>query len=181
MFNIAKDLQDIIDITMQRCYCTLTSHQPTELHVFSDASMKAYGGVAYLKMERETMFVLARSLVVPLKGHTLPRLKLMAAVIASQLVQLIISAFQHAPFQDTMVMLWSDSQIVIHWLHSQKRLQYIISNQVQEFNNVFPGVPWHCCPNDDNSADLLTCELSTAQFTSSQLWHHDPPWLIDES
>lgn len=78
-------------------------------------------------------------------------------------------------------MLWSDSQIVIHWLHSQKCLQQFISNRVQEINNVFPSVPWHCCPNDDNPTDLLTHGLNIAQLTSLQLWHHSPPWLIDET
>jgi len=104
-FHIAKDLQETTNITIPRCYFTLPSNQSTELHVFSDASMKAYGAVAFLRNGEQTCFVLAKSRVVPLKGHTLPRLELMGAVITSRLAQFIHTALQHASFQNISVML----------------------------------------------------------------------------
>ena len=115
----------------------LPKNQPTELHVFSDASTKAYRTVAFLRAGERTLFVLARSRVVPLKGHTLPRLELMGATIASRLAQFICTAFQHTSLQNISVMLWSDSQIVLHWLHSWKHLKQFVPNCVQEIKGLF--------------------------------------------
>ena len=84
-----------------------------ELHVFSNASMKAYGAVAFLRNGKQSCFILARSRVVPLKDHTLPRLELMAAVVASRNAERINLPSLHIS-TDISVKLWTDSQIVIH-------------------------------------------------------------------
>ncbi|KRX72824.1 hypothetical protein T4E_7436, partial [Trichinella pseudospiralis] len=61
--------------------------QRVELHVFGDASETAYGAVAYLLSTAqgggaEVKFVAAKSRVAPVKKLTLPRLELMAALLA---------------------------------------------------------------------------------------------------
>ena len=50
----------------------------TQLRIFADASMKAYGAVAYLCNGSETSMVMAKSRVAPLK-------KLMAALTGARL------------------------------------------------------------------------------------------------
>ncbi|KRZ09670.1 hypothetical protein T4C_14062, partial [Trichinella pseudospiralis] len=61
----------------------------TELHVYGDASKWAYGAVAYLKViskDKTTVrFIMSKWRVAPLKTITLPRLELMAALIAAKL------------------------------------------------------------------------------------------------
>jgi len=92
------------------------------LHVFADASIKAYGAVAYLCENGQSSLVIARTRVSPLKTKTLPRLELMAAVVAARLAKFIQSSL--APlYKDISIHLWSDSQIVLHWLHSHKKLK----------------------------------------------------------
>lgn len=58
-----------------------------ELWIYSDASEKAIAAVSYLKAffpdgSASTGFLLGKSKVAPVSGHTIPRLELCAAVLA---------------------------------------------------------------------------------------------------
>lgn len=67
----------------------------TELCVFSDASTKAIGAVAYLKVlqkdgQVEVGFVMGKKAkLAPLSEPTIPRLELCAAVLAVEMADLI--------------------------------------------------------------------------------------------
>ncbi|KRY91799.1 hypothetical protein T4D_13744 [Trichinella pseudospiralis] len=62
-----------------------------ELHGFSDASERAYGGAVYIKMidaegKGAIKLIVAKSKIAPLKSVTLPRLKLVAALVTAKLI-----------------------------------------------------------------------------------------------
>ncbi|XP_052706713.1 uncharacterized protein LOC128182142 [Crassostrea angulata] len=64
------------------------AHQ-VDVHVFSDASEHAIAAVAYLQVtdefgETSLGFLMGKSKLAPLKGHTIPRLELCAAVLATE-------------------------------------------------------------------------------------------------
>lgn len=68
-----SELQFLPDTCMPRCYTTPETQDGTvQLHVFGDASERAYGAVAYLRFysaghEVQTAFAMARSRVAPRK------------------------------------------------------------------------------------------------------------------
>lgn len=107
-----------------------------ELHIFSDASTKAYEAVAYLCQGNCTSFIIAKARVAPLKQLTLPKLELMGATIAAQIFTVIKSSIGD---KFNSVYMWSDSQIVLHWLNSNKKLKQFISNRVLAIKEACPA------------------------------------------
>ena len=87
---IVKDIQVATTVTMPRRYFANADLSSTaaQLHVFTDASIKAYGVVAYLQVNEQMAFVIAKTRVAPVKELTLPKLELMAALIAARVMQL---------------------------------------------------------------------------------------------
>jgi len=122
--------------------------------------------------------VMAKTRVVPMKSHTLPRLELMAAIIGSFLCKFVLKFLHHLSFDVTM---WSDSQITLHWLLSKKNLQQFVANQVYEIHRLLPDSTWHYCPTECNPVNLLTRGISAQCLKTSDLWHHGPDWLTQES
>ena len=145
------------------------------LHVFADASPKAYGAVSYITSGNQCSLVMAKSRVACLKKLTLPQLQLMAALNGARLASFVSQAFK------SEVKLWSDSEIVLHWLPSSKPLKQFVANPTKEIKGMFPIPYWNHCPTADNPAGFLTCGISAEQLQSSSLWKHGPQWLLSES
>ena len=116
--------------------------------------------------------VMSKSRVAPLKGLTLPRLELMAAVIGARLLRHV-----RKEVTVTKVELWSDSQIVLHWLQTTRTLQRFEKNRVNEINGLTDNRKWRYCPTKENPADLLTRGISAAQFVNNDLWLRGPHWI----
>ena len=87
----------------------------TSLHVFADASPRAYGAAAYFQFGMNSYFVMSKVRAAPIKQHSLPRLELMEAVTPARLCSYIMTSL-NATFS---VCLWSDSKIVLSWIYSK--------------------------------------------------------------
>lgn len=71
-----------------------------ELCVFSDASVQAIAAVAYLKVTQgdglvEVSFILGKAKLAPLAGLTVPRLELCAAVLATEIAEVVQESMLH--------------------------------------------------------------------------------------
>ena len=104
--------------------------------MFADVSIRTFGAVAYLTSDNDMIFVMAKNHVTPLKNLILPKLELMANVIASRVATFIIDSLY---LQDTHTYFWRDSQITLHWLNSKKVLPQFIGRRVQEIKEAVPG------------------------------------------
>ena len=174
---VLTDICKAADTSIERRFFTTDFSEPSvQLHVFADASTKAYGAAAFFSRPDQTTFVMAKGRVAPLKPVTLPKLELMAAVIAARLARFVLDSLRI----DVPTHLWTDSQIVLFWLQSTKSLPQFIKHRVSEISKLTPNASWRHCPSAANPADLLTRGISFEQFISSNLWWHGPEWLRDQ-
>ena len=90
-----SELPQLQHITLPGCYTTnVPTDAPVELHIFCDASEKAYGAVTYMRIEDsegkvQVAFVMARSHVAPKKQLSIPHLELCAALSGAQLAKIL--------------------------------------------------------------------------------------------
>ncbi|XP_006811857.1 uncharacterized protein LOC102801503 [Saccoglossus kowalevskii] len=177
--NIAHDLQEVTNIRINRRYFSNDNNNnknDIEIHAFSDASTKAYGGVVYIKSGKQTTLVMSKTRVAPIKNNTLtlPRLELMAAVVATRLSKFVTSALS-TKYNITGLVLWSDSQIVLHWINNRGKPDQFTTNRITEINS-FPQESMYV-PTNSNPADLLTRGLNPKELRNSKLWWQGPEWL----
>lgn len=94
-----------------------------QIHVFSDASEKAYGAAIYIHSSNDTGHVRVRLLcskskVAPLKVQTLSRLELAGAKLAAELSKRVQKAVGIGSDQN---FYWTDSKITLSWLSRLSR------------------------------------------------------------
>jgi hypothetical protein len=110
-------------------------HSKAQLHHFCDASQLAYGTVSYLRLtnahdEIHCVFILSRSRVAPLKAVSIPRLELMAAVLAVEEDRMLL---KELPVTIEASHFWTDSKIVLKYITNQdKRFHMFVANRLSE-------------------------------------------------
>ena len=129
-----SSLHCLSDIAIPRMmsHTSVSLTQRSEVHIFSDASEKAIAAAAYLKTVSDSLtsvrFIMGRSKLAPLKGHTIPRLELCGAVLATELAE-IISAQLDIPLES--MEYYTDSRIVLGYINNRTRRFYTyVSNRV---------------------------------------------------
>ncbi|KAI4873908.1 hypothetical protein NFI96_029123 [Prochilodus magdalenae] len=132
---------------------SLSQAAHTELCVFSDASTKAIGAVAYIRSigedgKSDVGFVFWKAQLAPQSEPTIPRLELCAAVMAVEIAEFILSEMD---LQPNAVKFYSDSKVVLGYIHSQtKRFYVYVHNRVQRIRQSTKPEQWLYVPSEQN-------------------------------
>ena len=151
-----------------------------QIHIFCDASQKAYGSAVYFRAELssgrvQVRLVMSRVKVAPLKLVTLPRLELLAALLGSRLYNFIKDSF--VCLDSVPVYMWTDSQVALSWIRSPAfNYKVFVANRVVEIQSLTPPSAWRHCSSAMNMADVLSRGCSLSELVSSN-WFKGPMWL----
>ncbi|XP_074661993.1 uncharacterized protein LOC141914638 [Tubulanus polymorphus] len=174
-FSIRNDLSRASEIVLSRKYLSQPQTQNYEIHVFADSSKAAFGAVVYLRNQHDTSFVMSKTRVAPVKELTIPRLELLAALTGSKLIDYVTESLG-SEIAITKKVLWSDSQIVLCWLNSDRKLPVFVSNRVKQIKSIKID-EYRYCPTSDNPADILSRGIDSEKLRHSNLWWFGPEWL----
>ena len=183
-FKWLDDLKDLEAITVRRCYFIRpTNFESIEVHGFADSSTVAFASVVYLRViyegEIDTMLVISKNKIAPIKRPSVPRLELLAALITSRLVHCVKEALETLNRVNiNKVYFWSDSFTTLFWIKGvNKQWKLFVENRVQDIRELAPPDRWFYCSTDDNPADIPTRGLEFSKLRESSKWWFGPFWL----
>jgi hypothetical protein len=144
------------------------------LHVFADSSESGYGAVIYIvtkngiEEKKHSMLVISKAKLAPVKKITLPRLELLACLVASRLLKVVKKALN---LPEIHYKCYTDSQIALHWIKGDaNRYKPFVANRVQEIQDLIDPSSWSHVAGKENPADLLTRGLSAVSLKGSSVW-----------
>ena len=153
----------------------------TSVHIFCDASENAIAAVAYIHARNnsgsmELGFILGKSNVAPVHGHTIPRLELCSAVLSTQIAETIA---HHLQLPICEFKLYTDSKVILGYINNESRrfFNYVI-NRVQKIRSCTHPHPWHYVHTDINPADKGTRTLPASKISDST-WIKGPAFLLE--
>ncbi|XP_003740990.1 uncharacterized protein LOC100904124 [Galendromus occidentalis] len=180
-----NNLKNAPFIQVERNLFELPRDQATrELHVFADASFSAFGTSAYIrefqgpypKDKVSVKFIMAKTRVTPLKGKwTIPRLELMAALLAARMASKIRKYLSN---EIDSIHMYSDSSSVLGWIRdTPDRWTQFVSNRIREIQSLTDPNSWSYIRSEENPSDLLSRASPLDSEELRKLWLQGPPWL----
>ncbi|XP_017477979.1 PREDICTED: uncharacterized protein LOC108367793 [Rhagoletis zephyria] len=149
----------------------------TTLHGYCDASSQAYAAVIYTRTVdvggvAHISLLTARTKVAPLKGATIPRLELSAALLLAETIQNVRDSLG---LIDAPYYLWSDSATVLCWLKKHPTtLKPFISNRVRRIKKLTSPDRWYYVRSAQNPADCASRGITPEELLVYPLWWHGP-------
>ena len=159
---------------------SLQEYTRVSLHVFTDASSRAYAAAAYLRVADDegkvtVNLVASKCRLAPPNGETIPRLELLGALLGARLLNSLRKEYKDFLKIDAEF-LWTDSSVVLAWINQGPRVGGVfVANRVEEITAV--GGVWSWVPTDENPADLPTRGTTVSQLSVRRIWWNGPYWL----
>ena len=145
-----------------------------ELHSFGDASLSEVGAAVYVVVPENSgtthQLVAAKGRLAK-QGLTVPRLELVAAHMATNLLVNVRNALDNVP--SPKLYGWLDSTVALHWIKGNGQYKQFVANRVAKIQ-LHKEIEWRYVPTSVNPADLAS---RGAQVRNCQLWWTGPEWL----
>ncbi|KAK9720556.1 Pao retrotransposon peptidase [Popillia japonica] len=178
-----KHIQSINELQIPR-KLIIDNRVSIDIHVFSDASEKAYGTCLFVRSVdcfKNVCVKLgcSKSRVAPLKVLSLPRLELSAAVLS---VQLCLKALMAFNLSFNSITFWCDSTIVLSWIATESsKLKTFVANRVSKIQRFSKLSQWRYVPSHENPADIISRGLNPDEIINYTSWFNGPRWLFLET
>ncbi|XP_054746751.1 uncharacterized protein LOC129251377 [Anastrepha obliqua] len=174
------ELKQLAHLKVNRWFGTEVAGSFTQLHVFADASERAYAAVLYARTTQSdgsitVSLISSKTKVAPLKPTTLPRLELCAAHLAAKLVRSVLHCWSELRYP---LFAWTDSTITLAWLQAHpSRWVTFIANRVADIQEVLPPGCWNHVRSEQNPADCASRGITPSELLRHQLWWAGPIFL----
>ncbi|GFY60970.1 integrase catalytic domain-containing protein [Trichonephila inaurata madagascariensis] len=175
-----EQLPILAGIKIPRCL-NLSSNGSKQitLHVFCNASKKAFAACVFLRVEyEENVFVKpieAKARVAPLKDISIPRLELLACTFGARLAA---SVKNDLNLPDVRIYFLTDSMTGLAWIQRTRDWGVFVFNRVKEIRNLSDVSSWEHVPSEKNFADILSRGCSAQQLIYLRWWE-GPSWLFE--
>ena len=158
------------------------------LHVFCDASEKAYGCCIYLRCVNKTgsihvALVCGKNKLAHMKTMIIPRLELLSAHLAVNMETKVKMELNDVFLGEST--FWSDSKIVLAYIkNTTSRYHVFVANRISNIHLLSSTSQWNHIAGKNNPADLLTRGITISQLTDEWLngpnflWLHRCDWSI---
>lgn len=180
--NFISSLRHLHEIRVPRCVMSEPSRYK-QLHIFTDASIEAYGACAYIRSFNDNdspitvRLLCAKTKVAPLRSVSIPRLELCGALVGAKLYRKIKESLR---LEFDKVYFWTDSTIVQAWVRmSPHLLKTFVQNRVSEINTLTEDSIWRHIQGVQNPADLLSrgVSIESLRYDATSLWWSGPAFL----
>ncbi|GBM61401.1 hypothetical protein AVEN_70763-1 [Araneus ventricosus] len=175
-----QDLKILEEIHISRWInVTAENLKHCTIHTFCDASKEAYVPVVFLRLEEESSIKLsllaAKSRISPLRGGTIPRMELLAALVGARLTNSVIEVLN---WKEVKCYYWSDSTTVLAWISREENWSVFVRNRVQEIRKLSSPLAWNHAVGELNPADFPSRGCAATQLLSLRWW--EGPKLLTE-
>jgi len=155
-----QSLKDLHFLQIPRCIKPVMFNDAVvQLHLFCDASLKAYGECCYVRCINKqgsihTSLIMSKARVAPMKYQTIPRLKLQSAGVVAKMSSMLVKQLDLSVVQS---FFWTDSQIVLKYIQNDSlRFHTFVANRVSTICDLTDQSRWFHISGKENPADMLT-------------------------